>query len=173
MANKKEKIISTALALFAKMGYDATSTSKIALSAGVSEGLIFRHFKNKEGLLESILTVGRDKIWQLYRPILEARDPREILRKVISLPFDIPADQLAFWRLTYALKWRSETYDYSLTEPLNTKLKEAFYELGYFDPVAETEVVLLMMDGLIHSLLLRAPTNQEAIRLVLFSKYLL
>ena len=51
MTEKQENILNTALELFAKDGYDATSTSKIAKCAGVSEGLIFRHYGSKDGLL--------------------------------------------------------------------------------------------------------------------------
>ena len=41
MTDKKEKILNAALELFANDGYNVTSTSKIAKTAGVSEGLIF------------------------------------------------------------------------------------------------------------------------------------
>jgi len=44
MTEKQEKIIKSALELFALEGYAATSTRKAAERAGVSEGLIFRHF---------------------------------------------------------------------------------------------------------------------------------
>ena len=49
MTEKQEKIVQSALQLFAQEGYHATSTSKVAKHAGVSEGLIFRHFRNKDG----------------------------------------------------------------------------------------------------------------------------
>jgi AcrR family transcriptional regulator len=51
MTEKKELILQTALRLFSEQGYEATPTNRIAKEAGVSEGLIFRHFENKEGLL--------------------------------------------------------------------------------------------------------------------------
>ncbi len=59
MTEKQEKILQSALELFAKEGFHATSTNKVAKHAGVSEGLIFRHFGNKEGLLQAILAEGR------------------------------------------------------------------------------------------------------------------
>lgn len=52
---KKEKIIHAALGLFAKHGYTETSVSKIAKEAGVSKGLTYNHFKNKEDLLKSVV----------------------------------------------------------------------------------------------------------------------
>jgi len=51
MTKKREMIVESAMRLFAEKGYDATPVSEIAATAGVSEGAIFRHFKNKEALL--------------------------------------------------------------------------------------------------------------------------
>lgn len=52
---KKEKIIHVALDLFAKHGYTETSISKIAKAAGVSKGLTYTHFKNKDDLLRAVV----------------------------------------------------------------------------------------------------------------------
>ena len=49
MTEKQKNIVNAALELFAKEGFKSTSTSKVAKKARVSEGLIFRHFKNKDG----------------------------------------------------------------------------------------------------------------------------
>ena len=54
MTVKQQKIIDIASKLFSKRGYNATSTKLIAEEAGVSEGLIFRHFENKEKLLRKL-----------------------------------------------------------------------------------------------------------------------
>lgn len=47
----KAHIARVAMELFAEHGFAATSTRKIAKAAGVSEGLVFHHFRNKIGLL--------------------------------------------------------------------------------------------------------------------------
>ena len=47
MTEKKKKIIGAALEMFSDNGYKGTATNQIAKKAKVSEGLIFRHFKNK------------------------------------------------------------------------------------------------------------------------------
>ncbi|WP_010581496.1 helix-turn-helix domain-containing protein [Liquorilactobacillus vini] len=47
LTTKQLMILSAAIELFAKKGYANTSTSEIAAYAGVSEGSIFRRFKNK------------------------------------------------------------------------------------------------------------------------------
>lgn len=56
LTEKQLKIFRSAIQLFSKKGYANTSTKEIAENAGVSEGSIFKKFKNKEDLLFSILT---------------------------------------------------------------------------------------------------------------------
>ncbi|WP_162418149.1 TetR/AcrR family transcriptional regulator [Cyclobacterium roseum] len=66
---KKEKIIVSALHLFAKNGYTETSVDTIAKHANVSKGLTYSHFKNKEDLLrvviESTITEMTAKMMQI------------------------------------------------------------------------------------------------------------
>jgi len=47
LATKKDKILETALDLFTKKGFNATTTKEIALTSGVAEGLIFYYLKIK------------------------------------------------------------------------------------------------------------------------------
>jgi len=54
--SRKDDIINAAVSLFAEHGYFATPTSAVAKKAGVAEGLIFHHFKNKAGILTYIFT---------------------------------------------------------------------------------------------------------------------
>ncbi|WP_237163368.1 TetR/AcrR family transcriptional regulator [Paenibacillus sp. BIHB 4019] len=53
--DKQQKLVETAIKIFAEKGFANTSTSEIAQTAGVSEGAIFRHYGNKENLLLSIV----------------------------------------------------------------------------------------------------------------------
>lgn len=52
---KQEALIQSALSLFAKKGYEATTTREIAAAAGCAEGLIHRYFKGKAGLLPALV----------------------------------------------------------------------------------------------------------------------
>ena len=52
---RKQDILKAAIELFGERGYTATSTAFLAKKAGVAEGLIFDHFKNKQGILAHIL----------------------------------------------------------------------------------------------------------------------
>ena len=171
MTEKQEKILTTALQLFADKGYDATSTSKVAKAAGVSEGLIFRHFGNKEGLLNAIKQYGMEKAALVIGPILEENDPKKIIKAALEMPFCIPTDQDPFWKLLYALKWQEDIYDNSMSDPLRHKLEAAFTELKYENPAAEAEMVLILIDGVATSILLRKSENQEQVLQAVLTKY--
>ncbi|MGC8765374.1 MAG: TetR/AcrR family transcriptional regulator [Brevinematia bacterium] len=54
MDSKREKILRTAEALFAKKGYDATSVEEIANKAKVTKSLIYYYFKSKKDILKSM-----------------------------------------------------------------------------------------------------------------------
>ena len=57
MNNTKEKILSAALELFAKDGYEAVSVSMIAGELGITKGALYKHYKNKRDIFDSV--VGR------------------------------------------------------------------------------------------------------------------
>jgi AcrR family transcriptional regulator len=52
---RRRQILETALRLFARQGFDGTSTRQIAQEAGIAEGLIFHYFPTKEHLLTAML----------------------------------------------------------------------------------------------------------------------
>jgi AcrR family transcriptional regulator len=58
MTEKQQALLQSAQTLIAAHGLTAMSTAKIAAHAGVSEALIFRHFKSKNGLALAVLSAG-------------------------------------------------------------------------------------------------------------------
>jgi AcrR family transcriptional regulator len=52
------RILQAARRLFARQGYDGTTTRELAQAAGVAEGTIFRHFENKKAILIEVATQG-------------------------------------------------------------------------------------------------------------------
>ena len=55
MSEMKEKILRTALRLFAQEGYEAVSISRIAGELGLSKGALYRHYRDKRDVLDSIV----------------------------------------------------------------------------------------------------------------------
>ena len=52
--NTKEKILVTALRLFAVYGYEAVSVSQIAGELGITKGALYKHYKNKRDIFNCI-----------------------------------------------------------------------------------------------------------------------
>ena len=55
MADTREKILMTALQLFAKDGYEAVSVRTIAEELDMTKGALYRHYKNKRDIFDSIV----------------------------------------------------------------------------------------------------------------------
>lgn len=156
MTEKKENILNAALELFAKEGFRSTSTSKLAAHAGVSEGLIFRHFKNKDGLLQALMDLGEDRLKEIFTDIVTEEDPQQVINKTLSAVKAVANDpeQRHFWKLQYKLKWETETYDDSKIEPIQEALTTAFGKLGYTYPEKEAMLILVLLDGMVTKLFL-------------------
>ncbi|MGB3694117.1 MAG: TetR/AcrR family transcriptional regulator [Spirulinaceae cyanobacterium] len=54
----RSRILKAALPLFARQGYDGTTTKDLATGAKVAEGTLFRHFANKKAILIEVATQG-------------------------------------------------------------------------------------------------------------------
>ncbi len=63
MSDTKENILQTALRLFARDGYEAVSVSMIAGELGVTKGALYKHYANKQAILDAIV----ERIYQLDR----------------------------------------------------------------------------------------------------------
>jgi AcrR family transcriptional regulator len=53
-----DKVLKAAQKLFARNGYDGTTTKELAETAGIAEGTLFRHFTNKKAILVEVATNG-------------------------------------------------------------------------------------------------------------------
>ena len=171
MTEKQERIIQAALQLFSEKGYAATSTSKVAKAAGVSEGLIFRHFGNKEGLLQAILNLGTERANVLYQHVLTHNQPKQALRAILEMAFEIEEEQFPFWKLVYSLKWQADMYDDTISASLKKALIDVFSRLNYKEPGAEAELILMIIDGIATARLLHRPAQESEVRKALLAKY--
>lgn len=55
MNDTKEKILMTALRLFARYGYEATSVSVIADALSITKGALYRHYQGKREIFDAIV----------------------------------------------------------------------------------------------------------------------
>ncbi len=171
MTDKKAKILNAALQLFANEGYYATSTSKIAKQAGVSEGLIFRHFNNKDGLLQAILEEGENRLRALLFDVIMETEAKQIIRKAIEMPGNVDKSDFDFWRLQHKLKWELEISHDNIMEPLLLALTNAFRKLNYESPETEANIIILFIDGLASFVLKGSDINAKEMIQLFIKKY--
>lgn len=147
---KKELILDAALNLFADRGYEATPTSMIAKEAGVSEGLIFKHFLNKGNLLEEIVKSGYRRISDKSKGLVAEEDPAKLIANVLDMPLKLVEEERNFWRMQFRLvdEEISQRHHLRYTHSVMETLTKAFKKLGYAEPEVESEILMLMVEGL-------------------------
>ncbi|WP_162053335.1 TetR/AcrR family transcriptional regulator [Pontibacter pamirensis] len=150
LKTKKELILETALILFADKGYDATPTSLIAKEAGVSEGLIFKHYVSKDNLLEAVVKAGYRRITDRSKGLVVEEDPIKLIGNVLDMPLKLVEEERNFWRMQFRLvdEEISQKHHMRYSHSVMQKLEGAFKKLGYEEPELETEILMLLVEGL-------------------------
>jgi AcrR family transcriptional regulator len=152
---KQRLILQCAMQLFAAQGYAGTSTSSIAKAAGVSEGLIFRHFGAKEGLLRAIMEEGMTQI-ALSMSAYSQRTPLQegsLIAQHVRSAFVLLRENETFWRLAQQLRFQQSVQQSGreAIEQVNRlvmeTLSEHFRGQGAVDPEAEAELLFAIIDG--------------------------
>lgn len=79
MTDTKENILLTALHLFAQDGYEAVSVSAIAGELGMTKGALYKHYKNKRDIYDSIV----ERMYQMdYERAKKYEVPEETFDKL-------------------------------------------------------------------------------------------
>lgn len=87
---KKQAILKTAARLFAARGFDATTTLQIAREAGVTEPLIYYHFKGKDDLFTRIIDATFSEYFSRIDKLEKnPTSPFGQIQKLIELQYDI------------------------------------------------------------------------------------
>ena len=88
--NKKQTILKTAARLFSVQGFEATTTEQIAREAGVTEPLIYYHFKGKDDLFTRIINATFSEYFSRIDELEKNPDsPFGQIQKLIELQYDI------------------------------------------------------------------------------------
>lgn len=86
VGDKREKIIQSAIQVFAEKGFHEAKISEIAENAGVADGTIYIYFKNKNDILLAIIEEETAKITtKLKQNLLALDSPEDKLKKFIEL----------------------------------------------------------------------------------------
>ncbi len=104
---RKQSIIQAAFKLFALRGYHRTAISEIAKEAGISKGLLYNYFENKEDLLKTVVVYNyqeaSDMLYELFSKNKQDRAPQELAAYIIDAFFVMMKDYAPVWKLSIAL----------------------------------------------------------------------
>ena len=176
MTEKQEKILNAALELFSNMGYANSSTSRIAKVAGVSEGLIFRHFGSKEGLLDAIVSMGLEDMEKVILKIKASSSPKEVIISALNMPEDLINENPKFWKVQFSLKYQSpdvarKYHESPIMLEANNALASAFKSLGYKQPELEAQFMMMIISSFFMFLIQQDLPNCKELMDFVKSKY--
>ncbi|MFS0883544.1 TetR/AcrR family transcriptional regulator [Metabacillus niabensis] len=77
----KNKIHSAAIKLFAKKGLAATGVQDIAESAGISTGLLYRHYKTKDDLFNELISYATLGLEHIVKRFDNDLPPNEVIKE--------------------------------------------------------------------------------------------
>ena len=149
----RENIEKIALELFAIKGYHATSVSQIAEKAGISKGLLYNYYKNKEQLLNSVIMKVFDEIMRIIKMSEDLSAEKQIEQMIVQTINHLK-ENITFWRLYLFLVHQSDV-QLKLTG-IWEKMRDdymgyfvkLFEEVGSKNPVMEAMMLGTMFDGI-------------------------
>ena len=126
-----ERILSSALDLFALNGYDATAVREICEAAGITRPTLYHFFGSKEGLLRSLIAGGLERFTTLVESALATPGSfRDRMKIVARSAFESASKEPRLWRFMRRIVWTSPG-----TAESQREISNAFYR-GIADRMA-------------------------------------
>ncbi len=101
--DRRKQLLSVAIDLFSRKGFNGTTTKEIAESAGVTEPVIFRHFETKQQLYSAIIdqrdSLDRTRWIAETQEFLARDDDAGFFRHLIKTIIDVHRTDPKFERL--------------------------------------------------------------------------
>jgi AcrR family transcriptional regulator len=98
---RRRKIIQAAMYVFSRSGFSGATTRKIAKKAGISEAMIYSHFKDKEDLYSAIIDQKMQESEPLYYPLdaVRKKDDERVFETIVSNFMQRYSEDTTFLRL--------------------------------------------------------------------------
>ena len=105
-ATSAERILSTALDLFAIKGYDATAVREICEAAGITKPTLYHFFGSKDGVLQALVNTGFRQYRAIVNAALDTPGSFEERVKVLARSvFQSASSKPLFWRFIHSVIW--------------------------------------------------------------------
>jgi AcrR family transcriptional regulator len=149
----RERILRTALVLFARHGFARTSVRMLAEEAGISQGLLYNYFEGKQALLRAIYERHMEEVGDDFRAAARAGSPDEALAVLVRSAFDTLRARPDFWRLSYQLRMQPEVLAElgdrvgEWGELIRSGMEDLFRRAGAPDAHVRARVLFAAIDG--------------------------
>lgn len=107
MCTTKEKILLTSLKLFAQDGYEAVSISKISGELGMAKSALYKHYKNKRDIFDSIINRMDELDYERAR---EYNMPDGNMDEIIKGYREISIDKIRIYTEAQFKHWTEEEF---------------------------------------------------------------
>ena len=107
MCTTKEKILLTSLKLFAQDGYEAVSISKISGELGMAKSALYKHYKNKRDIFDSIINRMDELDYERAR---EYNMPEGNMDEIINGYRKISIDKIRIYTEAQFKHWTEEEF---------------------------------------------------------------
>ena len=101
VAERRELIVEAAGRLFGERGYGGTRLDDIAVAAGVTKPILYRHFESKRDLYLALLARHRDDLPSFVDVIPAEGSPQERLRVVVEAWLTYVEEHAYAWRMLF------------------------------------------------------------------------
>jgi AcrR family transcriptional regulator len=122
MQSLRERISTAAQELFLRDGVEGVSMRKVAANVGITAPAIYRHFKNKDELLNEIINVGLETLQRYLEPAFKADTPFERLQLLIDYYLDFAIEQPRYFDFAFLVP----SHDIRFTEELSRHNRATF-----------------------------------------------
>lgn len=98
---RRQEIIRAAMEVFARNGFGGSTTREIAENAGISEAMIYSHFRNKQDLYTAIIDEKLQESEPLYYPLdaMSNKDDPRVFMTIVSNYLRRHSEDTTFLRL--------------------------------------------------------------------------
>jgi AcrR family transcriptional regulator len=136
--NRHEQILDAAVHCFAKHGFHQTTMHHISAEAGISVGLIYRYFENKEAVIAAMADAHKTYIRETMTAARQALTLMESLDIFFAAPCaDCPDVESAFLVDLYAEASRNPQVA-GIVRDVSEEVRNCFIELIESSPEAQT-----------------------------------
>ena len=115
MSNRKEEILIVALHLFARDGYEAVSVSQIAGELDMTKGALYRHYKSKRDIFDSIVKRMEQQDSEQAR---ENEVPEESIEKILEEYQNVSFDDFVEYSKSMFEYWTEDDFASSFRKML-------------------------------------------------------